>query len=1065
MVLLLKELLSDEGAFGDYNRTIRFPILHSYGVTIKPRFLEGIVVNPDIEDSLQTMLYTYIRRIQAAEQYLRADSTNHINMSYLGKLWIAGEGDVDSILLSVTQQFPTHLNKLAKVNYLDVLANITEDDVPICPIKDRSKPLLEKPVVSVDLMDPNGKLLSTILVWDDYLSPEFVEYSQTSGFNQLTWFKESEDKSGKDRLIRVESHLSSGAKPFFVKYGEGSRMKLYQADYISRFGDIKRRLSDYVTLELYNFIFGIFRKTYGLEFAKVNTPPLFKTDLLVHSLNSEFNWHSDGKEMLFDPNINGREIRKLIVPTHCLNNNQKHGAAKLMFREKGGSQRTLGSLSLGPVAFHLQLYGSQDGIEHQAKCSKKEGANLRYVDSHRMTRDLQVSGMAKIVSASTIDNIPVYGIRSHYKLEQKWMKESDTMPIALGKTIFEEKGSDIGGLGSKPSYIKKAATSLGEVQPDVSPPKLKTPLVDLHYFPRHASGLPHWPILCISKTLMLPESVGEFLTRGDAVRHLNKNKLTVTTFLPNESGGNTPISHPPLWDHGKGVPVKPGTLFPIIYINKMFQLHHHQRSSATWSSSRDKLVAVVLYHEYKSELPFSESLLKTWSAHLGEPLSNFDIRAEVVKHDELRCPMIELWLVEKKKDRRGFITMGGGGNPSAIGHYTSVGGKSTTGEDLSGPKVQELSKNKRNCALQEKGEQQGRISVFLADDFLANDSSHLHESRSDMCCYLGPYVIEQFSQKKDGKETVRKELEFYKKIFKKEIKDEWIAFRKVMHCRYHLVPDNDLDFWGDVEQWKQWKHLLVRIDDPRKICIDFPPGLTMNDIFKSSDKPGDSLVDGPFSFDYNNIYKRFFVEGRHKAFLRLLDVGPTESNVSSKKLRKSCGSGSDTDDSTGNKAWTTVVERDSEDDSDEYPAIRAITPNPIKYKTDLSFVEETHGGLSLQLAKPRQVLGSNELLIHLHHISVSVAARIMKLNVDDNDKIGPIVDFSEKDKSLLDNGYSQLFGLKHTDMLEGTCTEYLSELGAIHQLIAMPSFLRCQDPHRVYLQECIGCLRSERKGI
>ena len=113
-----------------------------------------------------------------------------------------------------------------------------------------------------------------------------------------------------------------------------------------------------------------------------------------------------------------------------------------------------------------------------------------------------------------------------------------------------------------------------------------------------------WPSLHSKRIVQVTDSLAEFLTSEKAVKHLNENKLTVTVHIPNNDGSLLSIPHPPLWDHNRDLPLMPGDYFPLLYVCQKHDLSFNKRGSSTWGTDSRALVLVLLYHDYKSVLPF-----------------------------------------------------------------------------------------------------------------------------------------------------------------------------------------------------------------------------------------------------------------------------------------------------------------------------------------------------------------------------------------------------------------------------------------------------------------------------
>ena len=150
---------------------------------------------------------------------------------------------------------------------------------------------------------------------------------------------------------------------------------------------------------------------------------------------------------------------------------------------------------------------------------------------------------------------------------------------------------------------------------------------------------------------------------------MNENKLTVTVHIPNNDGSLLSIPHPSLWDHNRDLPLMPGDYFPLLYVCQKHDLSFNKCGSSTYGTDSRALVLVLLYHDYKSVLPFCNQLQEELNQmtedkreQLSVNISNVDDYPGLIS-----CPRIQLFMIDKKQPGRGFETMGGGGNPFSVG--------------------------------------------------------------------------------------------------------------------------------------------------------------------------------------------------------------------------------------------------------------------------------------------------------------------------------------------------------------------------------------------------------------
>ena len=113
----------------------------------------------------------------------------------------------------------------------------------------------------------------------------------------------------------------------------------------------------------YDFVNNRLVEDFGKSLAKEWIPRSDMTDSVVHSLNGQFSWHSDAKEMLVNEHDPKNNSKTMSVTTFTMNNCSQNGAASLCYRETEG-ERKVASIPLGPTAMHFQLIGTQTGLQH-----------------------------------------------------------------------------------------------------------------------------------------------------------------------------------------------------------------------------------------------------------------------------------------------------------------------------------------------------------------------------------------------------------------------------------------------------------------------------------------------------------------------------------------------------------------------------------------------------------------------------------------------------------------------------------------------------------------------------
>ena len=202
---ILRTLFLDDHAIATYYRE-SFPICQTYNLFGKITFLCAIIGNDfDKLGRTNISMFTIFSRLQKTEIAMALNTdVNFCNGVDLGNLWRhSTDADRLTSLKMISSEFPSFLNDIAKEQYLDVILNIHVPGVD--SPENRKKPAVDSdPVTGFNLLSPDKVLLGTVLVWDEFLSPEFKEgYYQWSGFTSLEWLREPNmHRKGNERLFR-----------------------------------------------------------------------------------------------------------------------------------------------------------------------------------------------------------------------------------------------------------------------------------------------------------------------------------------------------------------------------------------------------------------------------------------------------------------------------------------------------------------------------------------------------------------------------------------------------------------------------------------------------------------------------------------------------------------------------------------------------------------------------------------------------------------------------------------------------------------------------------------------
>jgi hypothetical protein len=1047
---ILRSLFTEDPAIATYYQN-SFPICHQYHLFGKLTFLYAILGN-DFDDLGRSTLsmFTIFSRLKKTETAMASNiEVNFQNGSELGNLWCrTTDADRLPALKKISSEFPVYLNCIAKEQYLDVILKIQVPGVVIP--ENRKKPDDESnPVTGVDVLSPDNVLLGTVLVWDEFLSPEFKEgYYQKSGFKSLEWLREPNmHRKGTERLFRFESKGTDFDHPFYLIYGEQMSSRLYKSAPLSPVGMFQVDMANYVEKLYHAFLYSRLVEDFGRNTAKDWIPCQELTDSVVHSLNGQFSWHSDAKEMLVNEHDPRNNSKTMSVTTFTMNNCPQKGAASLCYRQKEG-EKNVASIPLGPTALHFQLIGTQAGLQHSITIDPKKknvGSNMRWTSSCRSTGHLQDIGMEQFLQRNVKTDIPTYGNRQHYSFFEYWRKPDDmSCNPFLGVPTYQMSGqsgeSHLIQNAIPDRYVRKVPTTLS-IRRSMSPLENRCTNGILPYsfcpckWKLRSDGSKKWPKLHAHRIIQMSESLAEFLTSGRSVKYLNEYKLTVTVHIPTLCGDLLAVPHPPLWNHDKKLPVMPGTFFPLLYVCRKHGLAYNTRGSSTWRTDHRCLVLVILYHDYKSALPFSKKLVDDLNEMTGDQKLEFSVNVtNVHSYMDLTCPRIELFLIQNKEPGRGFRTMGGGGNPVSTGTYCSTGATATSGADFISGSNQSLNTNKRNLAANTKFESKGRVSIFLCGDFLPASQLLPNDSKVMMCCYLSTYICDERLVKQDTRDCLKEEIALYESIFPCTLSQPNMQYRLKEHYLFGFKYDSGINYWCTKEDWAAWTHLHVRSDDKRRLCIDVPAGFSTKKIFSITDKE-------PL-FDEDKLYERFYKEGHYKHLTSLCIYDNDEVPTLRRSTLKS---------EFDNLDISPIIESSFH----EY-SYRHVEPNISREPFD----ESLHGSELFRLQEAR-TCSLDQFLVHMKTLSVAGACRILSLNVDDDGLLGPLLDPMEEDSFVLSN-FLEHFGDQSASDQDSL---YMKHLSGIHQLVAMPSMIRAHDPKVAFLIECAGHQRHLRPGI
>jgi hypothetical protein len=127
------------------------------------------------------------------------------------------------VLKRIASSFHLHHNDIAKTAYLDVVIGLEANGV-VSPLL-QSKPVNPNPVKGTDIHASPSVLAGSMLVWQDFLSPDFLDgYYKTSSFLSVTWLREPEQHhKGKDHFFPLNHLEQTTINRFFSNMGREER--------------------------------------------------------------------------------------------------------------------------------------------------------------------------------------------------------------------------------------------------------------------------------------------------------------------------------------------------------------------------------------------------------------------------------------------------------------------------------------------------------------------------------------------------------------------------------------------------------------------------------------------------------------------------------------------------------------------------------------------------------------------------------------------------------------------------------------------------------------------------
>jgi hypothetical protein len=321
---------TDEGVLKYFKDT--YPLLQT--LLQQKVLLCGILGDNVIRGQAIIPMQLLHERLAKTVELIQADINLNLNAGKkIGLLWVKSQVGRTQILKTIASKFHIHLNEIAKQNYLDVILGLEVNGV--APPKLRSKPANASVVQGFNIKSNTTELVGSTLVWEDFLSPEFIDgYYKPCGFPSVTWLRESnQHHKGKDRLLSFEALGTTYENPYFLKYGKDKSARMVSSKPMSPVGLVQIKCAHYLDQLFHDFVKERLMWEVGETTAKSWMPSYQPTDSIVQSLNGQFSWHSDAKDMLVDPHDSKNNKSVMTVTTMTMNSCPTPGAASLLYRE------------------------------------------------------------------------------------------------------------------------------------------------------------------------------------------------------------------------------------------------------------------------------------------------------------------------------------------------------------------------------------------------------------------------------------------------------------------------------------------------------------------------------------------------------------------------------------------------------------------------------------------------------------------------------------------------------------------------------------------------------------
>jgi hypothetical protein len=423
------------------------------------------------------------------------------------------------------------------------------------------------------------------------------------------------------------------------------------------------------------------------------------------------------------------------------------------------------------------------------------------------------------------------------------------------------------------------------------------------------------------------------------------------------------------------------------------------RASSVYQLSRMKN-SVDHHDAWLSNFWSSDTVIPRIAGKSGLP-----VEVEIIKG---MSPIGELLRIDAGLPRIGFPFHGSGGNavtnglapPSATAHKTTSG---TAAEGATFESSQSVL-NKNNRVMLQICEASRPVKVFLAGDVLPpclydKQLQTTIGASTEQAVYMGIYDVKWCAQEEEmTREDIVRIMDFYKPYYP-DLNGSELRFHLETPKKFLLVPNNNYS-----SKEGGYQHIEVDTRDNRKPLLEVPAGKTMNSLLTSFQVE---------DFVSEKTLFKDWVDGR--GFLELVEepfLDPT-SNMTNET--------------------TSIVHLH------EFETM--LTPLNLA-------IGETRLCDKMARRRRRTQTFANHFAI-LIKCSLGVFARMREMNVDTQNKIGPLIDYDDeyhKHPPTISN-YIQIFGCS-------PCSGYFSHLGRAVQVSPTTHPIRTYDPKVLLLMSC-----------